>query len=858
MLINKLLDEVRGHTGIAVVFEDNKITYTQLLEKVVDLSTTILHYAPHEQFIGISATRSIEMVVGILAILKAGKTYLPLDPNYPQLRLKQIIEDSGLKYTVCKEEERHFYTGLNLDVINSDQQYNLPEAPVLAYSDIVCVLYTSGSTGKPKGVCLGNQGLMNQLDWQKGHGIARPGVRTLQFSHLSFDGAFLEIFVPLFTGGTLYLINESTRTNIGKLLHFIADNEINRMFLAYVVVQYLAETAQQYNLYPPSLKEIITGGELLRITPQIANFFQVLDQCVLMNVYGPTEASVWVTELRLKGNAQSWPAIPSLGRPIANAGIFIVDSDLKLLPDGEAGELLIHGDCLALYYLNKPEETAQRFIQWLHPSLGAIRVYRTGDLAAYNSDGSIQFHGRADEQVKIKGGYRVELSEIEVVIGNIPGISQTKVIVREDTPGLRRIVAYVILSNNRITEATIKAKVDAQLPAYMAPDSYVILQEFPRTVSGKIDKFSLPVPEKVLAVNAADYKAPVSELEQYIKTLWEDILQVKNISINADFFDLGGSSLIAIEMVTRIEKEKNIQLPVVSVYDYGTVEKLAKLIHENKIIYDSSPVVAIKPSGNRPPVYLVPGDNLTALIFNGIGRNIHPDQPVYGLQPKGIDGRSEPLTTIEDIARYYIDAMVQQHPSGPYAIAGYSFGGYVAIEMGKQLKQMGRQVLMLGMIDVDAHIAENFLSWGEKASRKITRQGPKLLWIMKSFVANPKKVMEYQRAVLSNRAKEMFNVSTEESVEKGTFYQLQQHINSVHHKALSAYHMEQYDGIITLFKAAERPYFVDDFEYMGWQKYATKGVNVYDIPGDHASMFTEPNCKLFAKQLEIALLNAQI
>jgi non-ribosomal peptide synthetase component F len=246
---------------------------------------------------------------------------------------------------------------------------------------------------------------------------------------LSFEAAFQEIFVTLSTGGSLNIVDDNHRLNAGNLLKYINEQKINRLFLPYAMVQMLAETAATYELYPASIKEIITGGELLRITPQIAHFFGVLKDTTLMNVYGPTEASVWVTELKLKGDAFHWPAIPSIGKPIGNIQLYIVDPHLNEVAEGSPGEILIEGECLALEYLNKPKETNERFIKWVHPYKGPLRVYRSGDLASLNPDGSLQFLGRMDGQVKIRGGNRVELGEIEVVISNIKGVRQVEVMV---------------------------------------------------------------------------------------------------------------------------------------------------------------------------------------------------------------------------------------------------------------------------------------------------------------------------------------------------------------------------------------------------------------------------------------------
>ena len=859
MLLYPLFEDaaLQYRDSAAIVYEDASLSYKELAAKVSDLSNAILHHAREEKFIGISATRSIEMIVGVLAILKAGKTYLPLDSNYPSLRLQQLIEDSNIHYCLCLQQEHDFFKGLGLSTVATDQAYHLPDIAVPFQTDVVCVLYTSGSTGKPKGVCLGYQGLINLIERQKVNGIAKPGVKTLQYCHLSFDAAFQEIFVPLLTGGTLYIINDTYRLNTGNLLRYIDEQQINRLFLPYAVVQYLAETAQMYELYPASVQEIITGGELLKITPQIAHFFTVLSDCVLMNVYGPTEASVWVTELKLKGNAVNWPAIPSLGKPIAGAEIFIVDAQLQLLSEGEVGEILIHGDCIALYYLNKPEQTAERFIEWQHPQKGLLSVYRTGDMAAYHADGTLQFNGRRDEQVKIRGGNRVELGEIEVVIGNITGISQVVVIAREDTPDQKRIVAYIILSDSSLTTDSIKDEIAKHLPDYMIPSSIVFLSEFPLTVSGKIDKHSLPAPEIANSSESYHFEEPANELEEYLKLLWEDLLHIKNVGTIDDFFDLGGNSLIAIQMMVRIEKDKGKQLPLVSVFNYSNIKKLAKLIEEDNSDSEFSPLVAIKASGNRPPVYLIHGDSLNVVNFNGIAKHIHPEQPVYGLQPKGLDGKAEALDTIEAIASYYLEAILEQNQTGPYAIVGYSFGGYVAIEMINQLKQMGKPVLMLGMFDTNVLNAENNLSLHKKIFKKIMRQFPKFLWLIRSFAEDPKKAFDYQVESFNGRIRSWMDKGSKH-INPGmeSYYFLMDKINKRHERALFKYHLKPYQGKVVLFKAMERPYFVDDFEFLGWTQYAEGGVEVHDIPGDHQTMFFEPNCKVLAGEMDKALFNA--
>lgn len=840
----------------ALVYGDQSLTYDQLMEKVNNLSKAILDQAYQESYIGISATRSLEMVIAVLAILKTRKAYVPLDTKYPKLRLEQMIQDAGIKYCVSKEDETGFFQDLGLNSIISDKTYDLPNKLVPFINPAVCVLYTSGSTGVPKGVCLPQQGLLNQINWQIKNGYAKPGVRTLQYCHLSFDAAFQEIFVPLSTGGSLHIVDDEYRLNAGNLLKYIQENSINRLFLPYAMVQMLAETAATYDLYPSSIKEIITGGELLRITPQIAHFFGVLKDTTLMNVYGPTEASVWVTELKLKGDAFHWPAIPSLGKTIGQTRIYLVDQQLNEVAEGSPGEILIEGECLALEYLNKPTETAERFIKWVHPYKGALRVYRTGDLASLNPDGSYQFLGRMDGQVKIRGGNRVELGEIEVVISKIKGVRQVEVMVREDYTNQKRIVAYIIPTDKHLTIDGIRSELKRQLPDYMIPAAFVMMDYFPYTVSGKVDRNALPIPE-INSQQELNFIAPTSEMELYLTGLWQDLLRVEHIGIKDDFFELGGNSLLAIQMMVKIEKQKGKQLPLVSVFEYSTIEKLAKLIHGNPTPEAYHTLVALKASGSRPPLFLIHGDSLNVLSFVGLTKYIHPDQPVYGLQPRGMDGKSDPIDSIEAIAAYYNQAIVAKFPEGPYAIAGYSFGGYVAVEMAKQLKTADKEVLMIGLFDTNVINAENYLTWNKQLRRKLLRQIPKFKWILQSIIENPKKALSYQAISWNNRLRSFLNLGSKaEYPEVNSYYLMMDRINAVHHQALFQYNLKPFKDKVVLFKALDRVYFVDDFEFLGWRKYALDGVEVHDIPGNHDTMFKEPNCQILAQEMDKAILLA--
>ena len=581
LLIHHLVEEAAQSYAeqTALIYEAETLTFRELNKRADELAQAILHQFPQADIVGVSTTRSISMVVSVLAILKAGKAYLPLDPTYPTLRLEQIITDSKVGVCLTNAPDEARFTDLGLTVIRADLDHAFESLPVVSQNATACILYTSGSTGKPKGVCLGHAGLLNLLQWQQDHAIAGPGLQTLQFCHLSFDASFQEIFLPLSTGGTIHLIDDSIRLDAGRLLNYIRQNHIHRVFLPYVVLQYLAEAADEEPNVADNLLEIITGGELLKITPQITRFFAARPDCTLMNVYGPTEASIWVTTLKLKGDAQNWPQLPSIGQPIAGADVLILNEADHLVPPGELGEIGISGVCLASGYLNRPELTAEAFVSWRHSEKGPVTLYRTGDLARYNPDGSIEFHGRKDHQVKIRGN-RVELGEIEIALTRQPGVRQAVVVVREDVPGQKQLVTYVVTTDAYSME-TLRKGIEEQLPDFMVPSHFIQLEDFPRTVSGKIDKKQLPKPGNQRPAFGVLYREPVSELEKQVAELWGTILGIERVGLDDNFFELGGNSLLAQKTIAALKQQLRRTLLITKLYQYPTIAGIiASLEHK--------------------------------------------------------------------------------------------------------------------------------------------------------------------------------------------------------------------------------------------------------------------------------------
>ncbi len=561
---------------IAIRSAVRSFTYSELDRESSRLSQAIAAHSPHSAAIGISTIRRPEMVIGILAILRAGKAYLPLDPSYPADRLQQIVSDSGIDTCLSMSEgsEKTLASLQGLAILSFDAtapaSVNLTATakrnPFLAY-----ILYTSGSTGKSKGVCMGHSALVNLLTWQQRCSAATADTRTLQFAPLTFDVSFQEVFATLTTGGTLVLIEDDLRLDPQRLLRFIEKEGVYRIFLPFVALQYITEAADAAKIWPSCLREVMTAGEQLKITPQIVNFFTALPGATLYNQYGPTETHV-VTQLVLQGAPSQWPALPTIGTPIDNTAAWILDPENErnsMLPHGSTGELCFSGACLSEGYLHRPELTAEKYQQWEHPKNGPLRIYRTGDLARFLPDGNIEFLGRIDHQVKIRG-YRIELPEIEVVLNQATDVQQAVVVAKEDVPGTKKLVAYLVSSTGKKDTAALRHHIARLLPDYMMPAAFVWLDELPHTTSGKIDKLALPNPGSKRPDLEVLYKAPATRTETLLANCWASLLQLDKVGTADNFFELGGNSLVALKTVSAL-REEGLEMPITKLYQFPTI-----------------------------------------------------------------------------------------------------------------------------------------------------------------------------------------------------------------------------------------------------------------------------------------------
>ncbi len=570
----------RTPDATAIVFDDQTVSYRMLDRRANYWAHRLVGLGVRaDACVGVLMERSPDIIVAIVAILKAGAAYLPLDPNYPKERIAFMLADSQ---ALTLFTEGRLCDGLPstthvLTIESGGPNACRDDSPLSDASagNLAYVMYTSGSTGKPKGVAMPHAPLVNLIQWQIARSDLPPGARTLQFASLSFDVSFQEIFSTLCCAGSLVLVGEEQRRDPNALWGVLRAAQVNRLFLPYVALQQLADHAKKLATLPCSLVEVIAAGEQLQITPQIVSLFERLE-ATLYNQYGPTECHV-VTELKLSPPPLDWPARPDLGRPIQNVVTRILDPFGQPCPIGIPGELHLGGEAPARCYLHREELTAERFISDSHRDGG--RLYRTGDRARYLANGNIEFLGRMDDQVKIRG-FRVEPGEIEASLRKHHLVQEAVVVARQQGAGDLRLVAYVQADPKETPSADqLRSLLSPILPEYMIPSAFVVMGTLPLTPSGKIDRRALPRPEPPRAERAAAV-TPRTPIEEALASIWREVLQVPHVGVHNNFFELGGHSLLATRVISRIRDEFLVELPVRRMFEAATIEMLALSVIE--------------------------------------------------------------------------------------------------------------------------------------------------------------------------------------------------------------------------------------------------------------------------------------
>jgi amino acid adenylation domain-containing protein len=692
----------RAPDAVGVALGNRQLTYRALNARANQLARHLrkMGVGP-DSLVAICVERSLEMVIGLLGVLKAGGAYVPLDPKYPRDRLAFVLKDANVQVLLTEAHLVETMAACGAPVLRLDADWPAMSAEsednpasVVAGNNLAYVIYTSGSTGVPKGVEIPHEALVNFLLSMR----ERPGLTAqdvlVAVTTISFDIAGLEIFLPLITGARLVLLGPDEAADGFRLVDQLQASKATILQATPATWRILLDAKWPGN---PRLK-MLCGGEAM--TRELAD--QLLAQGgELWNMYGPTETTVWSSLGRV---ARETPI--NIGRPIANTRIYLLDSQLQPVPVGVPGELHIGGTGLARGYHNRPELTAEKFIPDPFDPRPGARLYKTGDLARYLPNGNIECLGRLDHQVKIRG-FRVELGEIEAVLNRQAGVRTSVVVAREDTPGDKRLTAYVVGDNGVARAAELRESLRVNLPEYMVPSAIVRLEALPLTPNGKVDRKALPKPDNEVGARS-NFVAPGTPTEIVLAEVWREVLGLNQAGIHDSFFDLGGHSLLAVRLISKINKSLGLSLTVPAFFQNPTIKQLAAFLDQeirDKRAVGSAPamspatmLVTLQTKGRRPPLFFLHGDWAGGGLYcSRLSAHLGDEQPFYVLPPYQSETRT--VLTLEEMAARHLALVREKAPHGPYVLGGYCIGSVVAIEMARQLVAAGEAVGHLLLID---------------------------------------------------------------------------------------------------------------------------------------------------------------
>ncbi len=850
--------------AIAVQFVDEYISYQELNDKANQLA----HYlqtlgAGPGRIVGISMQRTPDLLVAIWGILKSGASYVPIDPKYPPDRVQYMLDDADVIVLITQESLLTNLPQVDTQLLCLDKQWDeivqQPSTPVtvaITPNDPAYVIYTSGSTGKPKGVVVRHKSIVNYVDTCRTTYNITPEDRYLQFSSISFDISVEEIYTTHLSGASLVL-RTAKMVDMYELLQRCHEWGITliHMSTAYWHELVLA-LDQDVGVLPPSLRVAIIGGEKV-LPARVATWLRLTGASPrLINWYGPTEVTVSATMLEMSNIEIKEDVMPdvTIGWTIRNVQSYILNKYREPVPIGVPGELYLGGIQVAQGYLNRPELTADRFVKNLFSNDPEERLYKTGDLVKYRPNGEIEFIGRMDFQLKIRG-YRIELGEIQAVLNQFSLVQESLLLAVDDTTGMKQLVAYCVpVAGETLTSVELNTHMRENLPDYMLPSAFVIMEAFPLTQNGKVNRHALPDPTDEDRLISTEYVAPRTPTEQILTAIWTDILGMKQVGINDDIFEMGGHSLLFARIIARIRVEFGVALSLDVIFNAPTVALLADKVDAFRDTLDpiaslSKRVVAVQPMGEKTPFFHMGG----AVILRQLSKYLGEDQPLYGVLEQTLE-EDQPLhTSVEAIVADCVKAIQSVQPEGPYMLGGLCFGGVVALEIARALQTQGHEIALLTLIDTYNTVL-TVQTGSEK--RKIERLTLRMKHHWNKSTGNgangivPYFARKINKNLYKNHKKYM------KKFYKVTGQPLPQYFRDIYETNLVAgdqYIPSIFDGHAVLFQATERP---DWFEYdstMGWGNYFIDGVEVYVIPGNHLSIYDDPNVQAFGDRLKICI-----
>jgi amino acid adenylation domain-containing protein len=846
----------RRPDAVAVACKGRSLSFAELNGR----SNRLAHYLRSlgvgpGALVAVCMDRSEAMVAAILAVLKAGGAYVPLDPDYPRDRLSMMLDDAGRPILLTQRGVGDtLHAGASRVVVlddpaTADAVSTMPAdnpTPRSGPTDLAYVIYTSGSTGKPKGVQIVHRNVVNMvLAMRRTPGITDDDA-VLALATVCFDMSVLELFLPLTSGAKMVVAPRAVQKEGVGLRRYVEESGVTLIQATPATYRMLIAVGWQGG---PHVK-VLCGGELVSrglVEQLLARAGEV------WHMYGPTETCVWSTAHRVSPD-ETGPL--SVGRPIDNTQVYILDRQRQPVPPGTVGELYIGGAGVARGYLNRPGLTAERFVPSPFGGGADATLYKTGDLARYRADGSIDFLGRNDDQVKIRG-FRIELGEIEEVLARQPGVRQAAVVAVARDGGDARLVAYVVPGDPVVAAdpSPLRDRLKAILPDYMIPAAIVPLEAMPLGQTGKVDRGALAAMAPGAFATAAaavprEFQPPADDVEVKLAAIWRDLLKVERVGVTDDFFEIGGDSLMAVDLAVRVEQEFGRFVPLTAMQPAPTIRRLADVLRgAGPAAAGPEAILApLRGTGTRPPLFCIPGSGGHVFMYRELTDRLGPEQPVYGLNLPGTDGREAVECRVERIAARFIDEVRKVQPVGPYRLAGYSFGGLVAYEMARQLKEAGRETAIVILFDafgpgfprvhpLSVRLLEHVAAWA------------RLPWRDKGkYFAERVRNLGARWTAWSRRRRrrraytEGDGVAPSPGAGVGGRTVVSSLLNEVRSSAIAAeeeYAFPAYDGPVTLVRADVMPRFLGmsfDDPSNGWDT-IVPGISVCHLPCDHLQMF---------------------
>ncbi|MGH8138324.1 MAG: non-ribosomal peptide synthetase [Steroidobacteraceae bacterium] len=826
--------------ALALKSGDLQLSYADLNARANRLARSLRGLgAKRGKRVGICLERSPEMVIAVLAVLKSGAAYVPLDPAYPQARLHSMLGDADPVVLVTTERisaslPPHAARPLYVD---QDAGCSGPAAHNagihVSAADIAYVIYTSGSTGTPKGVLVTHGGVSSHLAWRNSYFPVEPSDQCLQTASLSFDDSVWEMLEPLTAGACLVLTRPRFEYDSAYLVRLIVEQRIT---IACFVPSLLRAIVEEPDIGRcSSLRRLTTGGEGLSVSLQ-RRVLESLPAVAFFNGYGTTEATIASVYWRCV-DIPGQSTVP-IGRPIANTQVYVLDPHRQLVPPGVLGEIYIGGAGVAQGYLSRPELTAERFVESRLAGAPAAKLYRTGDLGRMRADGVIEFAGRLDNQVKIRG-VRAELGDIEAALLDHPAVHAAAVVC-DETPSGTRLTAYLVPRGAAtIASADLRAFVRDRVPPALVPNRFEVIAALPLTPNGKLDRRALQ--KGVAAEEQSSFVAPRTEFEARVVRVWEEVLQARPIGIRDDFFALGGHSLSAVQVASSIERMLCRALSPGLLFEAPTIEMLASRI--SAFAAGRGALVPLAQGEPGAPLFLVHHVSGDVTAYRDLAHFLGAKRPIYGVRVPELDTNETPLDRVETMASRYVREIRALQPDGPYLIGGHSAGAHIAFEMAQQLRAAGERVALLAILEADARTRNQRRSLTDSVRHQIeaVRQLPakqRGAYLWRKFVSWTDQPAATPPVSRAHRA-------SPDGTKNAVWTAIE--------RAVSEYRPRSYPGAVTLFRATDRRVTGTFSRTLGWGRLARGGIRVIDVPGSHSTVLRPGSEPAMAAKLRACL-----